>query len=64
MTVRREIVESRCETGKHSREGLSGEQAGRQACRSSESAIAAEAFMNNTGYNTAPCPTSQSLRHP
>jgi len=33
MTVRREIVESRCETGKHSR----------------ESAIAAEAFMNNAG---------------
>jgi len=30
-------------------EGLSGEHACRQACRSSESAIAAEAFMNNAG---------------
>ena len=47
MAVRREIVESRGETGKRSREGLSDEQARRQACRSRESAIAAEAFMNN-----------------
>jgi hypothetical protein len=30
-------------------EGLSGEQARREACRSRESAIAAEAFMNNAG---------------
>jgi hypothetical protein len=30
-------------------EGLSDEQARRQACRSRESAIAAEAFMNNAG---------------
>jgi len=32
-------------------ERLSGEHARRQACRSSESAIAAEAFMNNAGYD-------------
>jgi hypothetical protein len=42
MTVRREIAKSRCETGE------------RRACqpkarRSSESAIAAEAAMNNAG---------------
>jgi hypothetical protein len=49
MAVRREIAESRGETGKHSRKGLSGEHACRQACRSSESAIAAEALMNNAG---------------
>jgi hypothetical protein len=30
-------------------EGLSGEQARYQACRSRESAIAAEAFMDNAG---------------
>jgi hypothetical protein len=31
-------------------EGLSGEHACRQACRSSESAIAAETLINNAGY--------------
>jgi hypothetical protein len=31
-------------------EGLSGEYARRQACRSSESAIAAEALMNHAGW--------------
>jgi hypothetical protein len=61
MTLCREIVESPSETGKHSHEGteaylkqyvdgLSGEHARRLACRSGESAIAAEAFMNNAGY--------------
>ena len=60
MTLRCEIVESPGETGKHSHEvprrylkqyveGLSGEHARRQACRSGESAIAAEVFMNNAG---------------
>jgi hypothetical protein len=56
MMVRREIAQSRCETGrvepggteaylKKYVEGLSGEP----ARRSSESAIAAEAFMDNLG---------------
>jgi len=59
MTVRREIAQSRCETGMRSRATTSrtgtvrrgGE---RRACppkarRSGESAIAAEALMNNEG---------------
>jgi len=58
MTVRREIAESHSETGARSREGgileqdvdrPSGEPARRQAGRSCESAIAAEALMNNAG---------------
>ena len=48
-TVRREIVESRRETGERSREGLNGEHARQQARRNSESAIAAKAFVNNAG---------------
>jgi len=59
MTVRREIAQSRCETGTRSRETprrtwtvRRGSE--RRAClpkarRSSESAIAAEMFMNNAG---------------
>ena len=60
MTVRREIAEPRHESGARSPEDLRRTRAVRrrsegrarrpQACRSSESAIAAEAFMNNAGY--------------
>jgi len=59
MTVRREIAESRGETGVRSREDLRRTRAVRwgsegrarrpKARRSSESAIAAEALMNNAG---------------
>src|SRR5437879_2198719 len=68
MTVRREIVQSPSETGTRSREGgileivcrpterrarLPGRRIDRvQACRSGESAIAAETFMNNAGSLT------------
>jgi hypothetical protein len=56
MTVRREIAEPRRETGARSREaphtravrrGSEGRARRPKACRSSGSAIAAEAFMNN-----------------
>jgi len=52
MTVRREIAEPRRTEAylKQYVEGLSGEPAGQQACRSSGSAIAAEALMDNAGY--------------
>jgi hypothetical protein len=59
MTVRREIAEPRLETGARSREGSMRTRAVRRgsegrarrpkARRSSGSAIAAEAFMNNAG---------------
>ena len=59
MTVRREIAQSRCETGMWSPEDLRRTRAVRRrskgraclpkACRSSESAIVVEAFMNNAG---------------
>jgi hypothetical protein len=49
MTVRGEIAQSPIETGER-RARLPGRRADRvQACRSSESAIAAEAFMDNAG---------------
>jgi hypothetical protein len=59
MTVRCEIAEPRCETGARSCEdpmrtrAVRGESEGRarwpEACRSSGSVIAAEAFMINAG---------------
>jgi len=59
MTIRREIAEPRRETGARSREGLMRTRAVRggsegrarrpEARRSSGSAIAAEALMNNAG---------------
>jgi len=59
MTVRREIAHSRSETGTRSRETLMRTRAVRwggkrracppKACRSSESAIAAEVLMNHAG---------------
>lgn len=59
MTVRGEIAEPRCESGAWSREapkrtravrrGSEGRARWPKACRSSGSAIAAEALMNNAG---------------
>jgi len=49
MTVRREIAQSPSETGER-RARLPGRDVRRvQACRSGESAMAAEAVMNNAG---------------
>ena len=43
-------------------EGLRGEHARREACRSSECAIAAEVFMNSAGYIVMVWPSSSTLR--
>ena len=63
MTVRREIAEPRRETGVRSREdsmrtravrcGFEGRARWPKARRSSGSAIAAEAFMNNAGWHSS-----------
>ena len=63
MTVRREIAKPRLESGARRPEiprrtravhqGTEGRARRPQAYRSSGSAIAAEAFMNNTGYRPA-----------
>ena len=67
MTIRREIAEPRRETSARSPEnpmrtravrgGSEGRARWPEACRSSGSAIAAEALMNNAGEGLHPSPS-------